>query len=174
SEATKQSMKQYRWLVILAGFITSILGMILVNWYVTLEVRRVKQTIFAAKQAIEQLNMDVCIGLVAEEYTDRWGFNQKTVYEFGKNLFARTKRIGITIDDLEVKVDDSTAQADFVLQVKVILTSDIYTNLELRDVFGTGKQKNNMFVRLVKSPAKLVPIYREQWQISYLGLVDSE
>lgn len=143
-------MKQHRWLVILTGFLASILGVILVTWYVTREVRRVKQTIFATREAIEKLNIDECINYIAEEYTDGWEFNKKTVYEFGKNLFPRTKSIEITIDNLEVKVDEQTAQANFEVQVKVVLTSDIYSSLELRDVFGNGKQKNKMMLRLVK------------------------
>jgi hypothetical protein len=160
-------MRQHRWLAILAGFIVSILGIIIVNWYATLEVRRVKKIIFATNQAIEQLDMDSCITYVAEEYTDHWNFNRNTVYEFGKNLFAQTKSIEITIENLEVLVDDQVAQAEFDLQVKIVLTNVLYSNIELRDVFGTGKQKNKIMVRLVKTPDA-------QWQINYVGLVETE
>jgi hypothetical protein len=157
-------MKRYRWLFILVGFLVSIAGIILVNWFVMREVRRVKQAIDAAKAAVESLNIDSCMAYIAEEYTDGWGFNKQTVYVFGKNLFARTKSIEITIDKLEVQVDDRAAQANFGVQVKAVLTSEIYPTLELRDVFGTGKQKNKMMLRLVKSS-------EDKWQINYVALM---
>ncbi|MCX7920264.1 MAG: hypothetical protein N3A72_11815 [bacterium] len=155
-----------RELVILTGFILSILGLALVTWLANLEVRRVKQTIFAAKRAVEQLNIDAGINYLADEYTDGWGFNKTTVYEFGKNLFSRTKQLEITLDNLSIKVDDRFAQANVDIQIKVVLTSEVYSNLELHDVFGTGKPKNPMMVQLVKSADN-------QWRIRYLALIDT-
>lgn len=158
-------MHKHRGLVILLGFIVSIVSIILVNWYVTVEIRRIKQTIFSAKQAIEQLNMDECIKYLADDYTDKWGFNQKTVYTFGKNLFTQTKSIAITIDNLEVRVDDRDAQANFEVQVKVVFSNELFSSLEINDVFKTGKQKNKMRLRLLKSSDN-------RWQIRYAGLVE--
>lgn len=156
-------MRHYRWIFISAGFLVSIASIVLVNWYVMREVRRVKQAIYAAKQAVESLNIDSCMVYIADEYTDGWGFNKQSIYTFGKNLFTRTKSIEITIDKLEVHVDKRAADANFEVQVKVVVTSEIYPTLELHDVFNTGKQKNNLRMRLTKSP-------EDKWHISYVSL----
>lgn len=144
-------MQRNRYLVILSAAILTILSVILVHWYLTIEIRRVKQTIFSTKSAIEQLNMDTVVQHLAPEYTDRWGFNRETVYAFGKNLFTQTKSIEITIDNLEVLVDDQQATANFDVKVKVVLSNELYSRLEINDVFKTGKELNPMRVQLLKS-----------------------
>jgi hypothetical protein len=160
-------MRQHRKLVILLAFIITIGSVILVNWYITIEIRRVKQTIFATKTAIEQLNMDETIKYLAPEYQDHWGFNHDSVYQFGKNIFTQTKSIEITIDNLEVLVDEQNALAKFEVKVKVVLSNELYSRLEVNDVFRTGKEINPMRLQLRKSP-------ENKWLISNVDLVEEQ
>lgn len=81
---------------------------------------RVRRFIMQGKRAVETKNIFACANLISTNYQDKYGNDRQSLIYAVREFFSYYSNIFISIEKIDIKLDDSKKRADVTLTALVV------------------------------------------------------
>lgn len=120
---------------------------------------RVRKFILRGQHAIESQSILTCIGMISDDYKDRYGNDKQSLIYFTRETFRYYKQILIKIDKLDIELSNDKKQATVIIDGMILGVN----NSDKQEMI-LEKEQGKLKVKLIKEESRWLLLETESFE----------